>query len=98
MGPKFCSHQGNEFSAQLGPMSITKRSPNWACQMGPILCPKFLLSGQYLLTYYNFDNMDDDLIYLASTTYRWPTSHQRATVCEDRQTAAICSCCFHGYS
>src|SRR6218665_1040987 len=26
-------------------MSITKLSPNWACQMGPIHCPKFLLSG-----------------------------------------------------
>src|SRR6218665_958487 len=31
--------------AQLGPMGITKLSPNWACQMGPIHCPKFLLSG-----------------------------------------------------
>src|SRR6218665_1551213 len=31
---------------QLGPMSITKLSPNWACQMGPIHCPKFLLSGE----------------------------------------------------
>src|SRR6218665_1393010 len=27
-------------------MSITKLSPNWACQMGPIHCPKFFLSGQ----------------------------------------------------
>src|SRR6218665_1595871 len=27
--------------AQLGPMSITKLSPNWACQMGPIHCHKF---------------------------------------------------------
>src|SRR6218665_2310303 len=27
-------------------MSITKLSPNWVCQMGPIHCPKFLLSGQ----------------------------------------------------
>src|SRR6218665_3711057 len=26
-------------------MSITKLSPNWACQMGPIHCPKFLLPG-----------------------------------------------------
>src|SRR6218665_722963 len=26
-------------------MSITKLSPNWACQMGPIQCPKFLLPG-----------------------------------------------------
>src|SRR6218665_455111 len=31
--------------AQLGPMSITKLYPNWACQMGPIHCPKFVLSG-----------------------------------------------------
>src|SRR6218665_3712390 len=35
--------------AQLGPLSITKLSPNWACQMGPIHCPKFLLSGSTLL-------------------------------------------------
>src|SRR6218665_1709318 len=27
-------------------MSITKLSPNWACQMGPIHCPKFLLPGK----------------------------------------------------
>src|SRR6218665_3781169 len=27
-------------------MSITKLSPNWACQMGPIHCPKFLLPGE----------------------------------------------------
>src|SRR6218665_3579505 len=31
--------------AQLGPVSITKLSRNWACQTGPIHCPKFLLSG-----------------------------------------------------
>src|SRR6218665_3032034 len=30
-------------------MSITKLSPNWACQMGPIHCPKFLLSGKVCL-------------------------------------------------
>src|SRR6218665_2385315 len=29
-------------------MSITKLSPNWACQMGPIHCPKFLLPGSVL--------------------------------------------------
>ena len=29
----------------MGPVSITKLSPNWACQMGPIHCPKFLLTG-----------------------------------------------------
>src|SRR6218665_674104 len=32
--------------AQMGPVSITKLSPNWACQMGPIHCPKFLLTGK----------------------------------------------------
>src|SRR6218665_2470258 len=31
--------------AQLGPLSITKLSPNWACQMGPIHFINFLLSG-----------------------------------------------------
>src|SRR6218665_2570718 len=31
--------------AQLGPVSITKLSPNWACQMSPIHLVKFLLSG-----------------------------------------------------
>src|SRR6218665_570339 len=25
--------------------TVTKLSPNWACQMGPIHCPKCLLSG-----------------------------------------------------
>src|SRR6218665_72505 len=35
--------------AQMGPLSITKLSPNWACQMGPIHCPKFLLSGRQAL-------------------------------------------------
>src|SRR6218665_3660163 len=32
-------------------MSITKLSPNWACQMGPIHCPKFLLTGVYYEMY-----------------------------------------------
>ena len=32
-GPKFC--------AQLGLMSITKLSPNWACQMSPVIALKF---------------------------------------------------------
>src|SRR6218665_3012400 len=45
--------------AQLGPMSITKLSPNWARQMGPIHCPKFLLSGillcLYVADYYCFN-------------------------------------------
>src|SRR6218665_554727 len=38
--------------AQMGPLSITKLSPNWACQMGPIHCPKFLLSGTDLCFYF----------------------------------------------
>ena len=45
MGPKFGAQNGNKLGSQLGPMSITKLSSNWACQMGPIHCPKFLLSG-----------------------------------------------------
>src|SRR6218665_3313902 len=39
------SNRAKNFLAQMGPLSITKLSPNWACQMGPIHCPKFLLSG-----------------------------------------------------
>src|SRR6218665_1545012 len=37
--------------AQLGPISLTKLSPNWACQMGPIHCPNFLLFGWYTHTH-----------------------------------------------
>src|SRR6218665_1888786 len=36
---------GPKFGNQPWPMSITKLSPNWACQMGPLHCPKFLLSA-----------------------------------------------------
>src|SRR6218665_1139044 len=46
MGPKFGAQKGNKLGSQLGPMSITKLSPNWAGQMGPIHFPKFLLSGK----------------------------------------------------
>src|SRR6218665_146480 len=46
MGPKFGAQKGNKLGSQLGPMSITKLSPNWACQMGPIHCINFLLSGE----------------------------------------------------
>ena len=36
MGPKFGAQQGNKLGSQLGPMSITKLSPNWAYQLnGP---------------------------------------------------------------
>src|SRR6218665_3424205 len=45
MGPKFGAQKGNKLGFQLGPMSITKLSPNWACQMGPIHFINFLLSG-----------------------------------------------------
>src|SRR6218665_1976806 len=45
MGPKFGAQKGNKLGSQLGPMSITKLSPNWACQMGPIHLINFLLSG-----------------------------------------------------
>src|SRR6218665_2968693 len=49
MGPKFGAQYGNKLGFQLGPMSITKLSPNWACQMGPIHFINFLLSGMALL-------------------------------------------------
>jgi len=32
----------------MGPLSITKLSPNWACQMDPIYFINFLLSGLLL--------------------------------------------------
>src|SRR6218665_4046763 len=36
------------FGAQLGPMmTITELSPNWACQMGLIHCPKYFCSLGY---------------------------------------------------
>ena len=37
-------------------MSITKLTPNWACQMGPIHCPKFLLSGTHGFWFAEFDD------------------------------------------
>src|SRR6218665_1118934 len=43
--PNLVSNRAMNLGAQMGPLSITKLSPNWACQMGPIHCPKFLLSG-----------------------------------------------------
>src|SRR6218665_3913230 len=51
MGPKFGDQYGNKLGSQLGPMSITKLSPNWAYQMGPIhfinfyVCPNFALTA-----------------------------------------------------
>ena len=36
-------------NTNLPTVSITKLSLNWACQMGPIHCPKFLLSGTFVI-------------------------------------------------
>src|SRR6218665_4052594 len=36
---------GNELGAQLGPMSIAKLSPDWACQMDPIHFSKLCCLG-----------------------------------------------------
>src|SRR6218665_3331649 len=52
MGPKFGAQKGNKLGSQLGPMSITKLSPNWACQMVPIHCHNFLLSGLFHCGFY----------------------------------------------
>src|SRR6218665_1247569 len=43
--PNLVPNNAINLGAQLGPVSITKLSPNWACQMGPIQLIKFLLSG-----------------------------------------------------
>src|SRR6218665_3393901 len=45
MGPKFGAQYVNKLGSQLAPMSITKLSPNWACQLSPIHYINFLLSG-----------------------------------------------------
>src|SRR6218665_2298292 len=44
--PNLIPNNAINLRAQLGPVSITKLSPNWACQMGPIHLIKFLLSGE----------------------------------------------------
>src|SRR6218665_1240007 len=51
------------FGVQLGPLSITKLSPNWACQMGPIYCPKFLLSGKCLGGMLEWGRLPISLVY-----------------------------------
>src|SRR6218665_1223885 len=48
--------------AQLGPLSITKLSPNWACQMGPIHFINFLLSGKLLETLEQLGLSTDQLV------------------------------------
>src|SRR6218665_1069256 len=53
--PNLIPNRAMNLGAQLGPLSITKLSPNWACQMGPIHFINFLLSGnrslQFFLTF-----------------------------------------------
>src|SRR6218665_4150506 len=44
--PNLVPNRAMNLGAQLGPVRITKLSPNWACQIGPIHFPKFLLSGE----------------------------------------------------
>src|SRR6218665_3173845 len=48
-------------------MSITKLSPNWACQMGPIHCPKFLLPGEGQL----IGTFNKSLTLRESSGYMW---------------------------
>ena len=51
MGPQFFPSRAMNLGAQLGPMSIKNNPPNWACQMGPIHCSKYLLSGKIVVGY-----------------------------------------------
>src|SRR6218665_2403685 len=78
MGPKFVAQYGNKLGSQLGPMSITKLSPNWACQMGPIHCPKFLLPGPSLYALVSSLHEDESTasitVYVAITTLVIPAS------------------------
>src|SRR6218665_610502 len=60
--------------AQLGPMSIIKLSRNWACQMGPIHCPKFLLSGSWRLIETLSDPRDAKYIYISRVDKQRHTS------------------------
>src|SRR6218665_3494904 len=46
--PNLVPNNAINLGAQLRPVSITKLSPNWACQMGPIHLIKFLLSGEFM--------------------------------------------------
>ena len=47
--PNLVPNNAINLGAQLGPVSITKLSHNWACQMGPIHLIKFLLSGIFFV-------------------------------------------------
>src|SRR6218665_4095572 len=43
--PNLVHNRAMNLGDQLGPMSITKLSPNWACKMGPFYFPKFCCQG-----------------------------------------------------
>src|SRR6218665_1738994 len=45
-------------------MSITKLSPNWACQMGPIHYLTVLLSGRSSFTFYHVVNVEVSWSYM----------------------------------
>ena len=46
LGLKFGAQQGNESWSQLEPVSITKISPNLACEMGPSRPKNFSVWGR----------------------------------------------------
>src|SRR6218665_386961 len=71
MGPKFGAQKGNKLGSQLGPMSITKLSLNWACQMGPIHCPKFFLPGFLLLSLFEVSPLSLLGLYVPSNSVVW---------------------------
>src|SRR6218665_57965 len=43
--PNLVSNGAINWVSQLGPVSITKLSPNWACQMGPFISLIFCCLG-----------------------------------------------------
>src|SRR6218665_3754002 len=74
MAPNLVSNRVMNLGAQLGPMSITKLSPNWACQMGPIYCPKFLLSGMLNATISEKNSFYDTFLKFCSYIRAHPTT------------------------
>src|SRR6218665_3793988 len=64
--------------AQLGPMSITKLSPNWAYQIGPIHFINFLLSGWALPDLFGSSslyNLPIILLYVYSSLFSRSLGH-----------------------
>src|SRR6218665_58722 len=80
MGPKFGAQSSNKLGSQLGPMSITKLSPNWACQMGPIHCPKFLLPGMAVGIAVMFMTASDTQSATRFTTAIWLVGHSLPSI------------------